>query len=322
MACFLSALVDRNAVVNLPEYIPLRQGTVKENQVTIDTKNRHGGILGVTSNQDTFSFGIRFKDAQIINLLEDEQIGAYRTFLMTDLDGNLYSGCNSLEFVPTYKENEWFYNNIWKNDSDVSGNVINFKNFINPNKWVSFYGQYYFIAKSLEKRLVEQIQYMNNLISEMQKQGVKFSLKTGRGKYWQDISHNYGHFKSEKIWEFESDVYYPENDSQYPTLEFNKQNLEALNKRVKSLTKSLAKIRYHLRTVEYAFANKHRHLQNGDQIFVKPSWIDADWELNYRDKGKKSYWNRLKLIQPGVGEKSVSIKFSWVQRTEKVRDRS
>ena len=323
MVSFISALGERNAVINLPDYNARRPETVKENQVSISKDNRHGKLLGTTSNQNTFSFGVRFKDAQVANLLEDEEIGAYRTFLLTDLNGELYEGYDGIEFFPTYEENKWFYEKgIWTDDPNVDGNIIHFKHFVAPQKWLSFYGQHYFIAKALENRLVEQIQYMKEHMAQIQEYGVKFPLKTGRGQYWKDTSHPYGHFDYKKVWEFEAEVDYPDNDSVYPTVAFTQGNLVGINIRVKQLSKSLSKIRYHVRCVELAFANKHNDLDipsGTPKSFLMPGWIDADWEVNYKQKGKRKMWQRMKLMQPGVGELSVALRFRWIQRKEKIR---
>jgi len=323
MASFIAALGERNAVINLPDYNARRPETVKENQVSISKDNRHGKLLGTTSNQQTFSFGIRFKDAQVINLLEDEEVGAYRTFLMTDLHGDLYEGYDGIEFIPTYEENEWFYKKgIWTDDPNVEGNIIHFKNFVSPQKWLSFYGKHYFLIKALENRVAEQIQYMKGVMTEIQESGVKFPLKTGRGQYWKDKAHPYGHFDEEMVWEFEAEIDYPDNDSVYPTVEFTQANLVGINKRIKSLNKSLSKIRYNIRCVELAFANKHNDFDITSCVptsFMQPGWIDAVWEYGYKQKGKRKKWNRLKLMQPGVGELSVALRFRWAQKKEKVR---
>jgi hypothetical protein len=322
MASFLDALSKRNAVINLPEYNALRPESIKENQVSISKENRHGKLLGVTSNQETFSYGVRFKDAQTVNLLEDDEVGAYRTFLMTNFGGDLYEGYNTLEFVPTYSENKWFYEKgIWRDDPNVKDNSINFKHFVTPNKWLSFYGQHYFIIKALEIRLVEQIKYMKDLSKDMVESGIKYPVTTGRGQYYKDKAHSYGHFDKKTVWCFESEIDYPDNDSTYPTPEYNQTVLVGVKKRTKQLTKQLAKIRYYIRNTELAFANKHGMI-NGKDIPIKfhtPAWIDSEWQTDYRLKGKQKRWNRLKLMQPAVGELSVSLKFRWSKKTQKIR---
>jgi hypothetical protein len=171
-------------------------------------------------------------------------------------------------------------------------------------------------------RLVDQLKYMREVSQDMVDSGIKYAVTTGRGQYWKDTSHHYGQFDHEMIWCFEAEIDFPDNGSKYPVPEYNQAILMAMKKRIKQLTKSLAHIRYYIRNVELAFANKHRSI-NDDGMpkqFFFPAWIkNSKWQMGYKQKGKRKLWQRLKLVQPGVGELSVSLRFRWYEKKRKVR---
>ena len=103
------------------------------------------------------------------NVIGTDKVGDYRTFSLTDYDGSWYPGWDIIEFVPTLNENKFITeNSLW------SGNKIMFKNFVHPNRWTSFFGQYYVISKLMIERLAEESKYLNAEIKAMQKEGIKF----------------------------------------------------------------------------------------------------------------------------------------------------
>lgn len=59
LACFLFELANRKAVINLPEYHSFRPRSVKEGQVLTSKENRHGQLLGLNANKETFNFSDR-----------------------------------------------------------------------------------------------------------------------------------------------------------------------------------------------------------------------------------------------------------------------
>ena len=107
LVVFLFALSDRGAVINLPEYKSIRQGTVTEGVSVVSNLNRHGKLLNVQANQETFVFSIKVFDA---NVTTTDTVGDYRTFALTDFDGTWHKGWKSLSFLPNAKENEFLNN--------------------------------------------------------------------------------------------------------------------------------------------------------------------------------------------------------------------
>ena len=109
LSCFLYELAERGAVINIPHYKNMRATTKKEGQAIISQDNRHGQVLGLVSNKDVFSFSLRIKD---MNVMTTNNVGDYRNFSITDLDGDWYPGWGNLEFIPTAKENKFIFENI------------------------------------------------------------------------------------------------------------------------------------------------------------------------------------------------------------------
>ena len=310
LACFIYSLSDRGASINLPEYKSMRKRTIKEGQVLTSKENRHGNIIGVTSNKNTFTFSVRIKD---MNVMKTDSFGDYRNFALTDIDGNWYEGWKKLQFLPTADENKFITENkLW------TGNEVIFKNFIHPNRWTSFYGQYYFITKCLIERLREETKYYNNCIKRMLDEGIKYPSSSGEGDKKEE--REYGDSKSIKIRSFQVEVDIPENETKYPEYISNEKNLLSLTKLARTYRyKVIPKLSFPVRATELAF---YKYGKNNDQIERFPSWLkDVKWERNYKESSRaKKLWDRLVLFQPKVGEKGVSIRKRLYEKTEYVSE--
>ena len=150
LSCFLAALVDRGAVINLPRYENRRPRNLRDNEWIVSAGNRHGKLLGLTPNKNVFSFSVRMLDANVVKTggKDGDQVGAYRNFMVVDLDGHFYDGWRTIEFAPSYKENAFLSEKgLW------TGNKIVFDRFVHPNRWVSFFGQPYVLTKLLLARI-------------------------------------------------------------------------------------------------------------------------------------------------------------------------
>jgi hypothetical protein len=110
LACFLSALVDRKAVINLPKYEAKRAKTIREGERVLSASNRHGQVQGLTANKEVFSFSVRILDQNVIQAgTEDtpDTVGAFRNFMLVDIDGEWHDGWKTIEFMPSAKENDF-----------------------------------------------------------------------------------------------------------------------------------------------------------------------------------------------------------------------
>ena len=69
-------------------------------------------------------------------------------------------------------------------------------------------------------------------------------------------------------------------------------------------------LRFMTRVTEYA------HYINPERM---PAWIkNVTWEDGFREPGKRTDWQRMKLFQPEVGKHSVSILKRTYQKADQV----
>jgi len=227
------------------------------------------------------------------NVIGGDKVGVYRTFSLTDYDGTWYPGWQRIEFVPTLNENKFITENkLW------SGNRIVFSNFAHPNRWTSFFGQYYVISKLMIERITEEAKYLNSEVKAMVKEGIEFP--SGRGP----VTHEYGEAgetKSVSFNAFESKIYIPDLGlkGEFLKVEHNQKKLVEIYEKRKNLNRVKEGLTFMTRATEYA------HFIAQDRM---PAWIqNAEWEDGFVEPGKRTKWSRLKLFQPKVGEHSVSI---------------
>jgi len=303
LATFMYALADRGAVVVLPEYETMRAASKKEGQRVISDKNRHGKITGLTSNRNTFSFGIRIFDQ---NVITTDDVGDFRTFLITGLDGELYDGWKRIEFMPSAKENSFLNDNkLWQ------GQSVKFDRFVNPEKWISFYGKYYFISKLLVMRMVAERNHLDAERKRLIAGGATYPPKYAEEhKFFPKQTKDSG--VSVKVSCLEVDLDVPEPNSGFVPYSISNDNLVAADVKYKQLGKARETLQFITRSVELAVN------QMGFDHF--PRWLqDVKWE-DYTAKGKRTMWNRLVLFQPGVGERAVSIRQRTWEKSEKVNE--
>jgi hypothetical protein len=305
LACFLYELAGRGAVINIPVYKGFRQKKFKEGQVLTSKENRHGSIISLNSNRNNFTFSVKIKDA---NIMSSDSIGDYRNFAITDFAGDWYDGWKTIQFLPDLNENKFMTENkLW------SGNSIVFKDFIHPNRWTSFFGQYYFITKFLISRLTEERKYLNIIKKKMVEMGVVFPVTEGevvppKSYVNEDIDKG----KQIKVDSFNVEVDFPKTDNDFIEYDFNSNNLLKVDRLWKKYGKDVAKLQFMTRATEYA------HFKHHDRF---PGWVkNTKWESGYKLKRKRIQWDRLVLFQPGVGEQAVAIRKRSFQKAERVRE--
>jgi len=290
LATFLFALSGRGAVINIPTYKAMRQVRVREGQQLTSKYNRHGEVIAVQSNQDFFSFSLKMIDQNVIG---EDKVGDFRTFSLTDFDGDWYDGWKTIEFSPTLKENRFITENkLW------TGHKIIFKNFIHPNRWTSFFGHHYVIAKILIDRLTEEASHLGVEVNKMIEAGIKFPSGKGPKAYEYPVK---GETKSMSFPKFEAKVFIPENQfsGKFTTYKPNTINLVGAYNKKKRLLKAKKLLQFNTRAAEYA------HFKRQDLL---PAWIkNEDWEPGFRIPGGRIEWMRLKLFQPEVGQHSIAI---------------
>ena len=292
LASFLAALAERHAVINLPVYRGRRPRTVTEGERIVSKSNRHGNVLGLTSNQNVFSFGVTIKDA---NVVRAEEVGAPRTFMVVDIDGTWHDGWKTIEFSPTAKENNFLTENkLW------TGNRVVFENFTHPNRWTSFYGQYYFLTKAVIARLEEETSFYRTEHKRLNALG--FALPT---KEYVGGRTERGPSDTEEVAAFACEIDAPWCGNFVP-LKDSLGALETSTARVKYLQYTvLPVLRFATRATEHAFygQGKRKHLH------TFPAWIQgATWDAHYVAPGKQIVWNRLVLAQLWPGQTGYALR--------------
>lgn len=308
LACFLYALVDRKAVIKLPHYNNMRPRTIKEGEVLSSRENRHGQILSLVSNKETFVFSVQIKD---MNVMTTDHVGELRNFAITNFSGEWYKGWDRLEFIPTESENDFILKNkLW------SDNAIVFKNFVSPNRWTSFYGQYYFITKALINRLQEESSFLRVIVKDTpfvpRSTGMSESFSHSYGPSNGSVTKMKGKKIPVKAFEVELDLPEPSGDWTEidPVTKLTEQKAHDIHDRLKMYRTVISKLQFMIRCTELSL---HRR---GDQAL--PGWINAEWQRDYTQPGKRKKWDRLILFQPKVGEVGVSIRKRIWDKTEEV----
>jgi hypothetical protein len=307
LACFLFALAERGAVINIPKYTSRRPKQVTAGEVVVSADNRHGKILGVLANKENFSFSIRIMDA---NVMTTDSVGNFRNFMLVDVDGTWYDGWKSIEFVPSAKENDFLTNNsLW------SGHSVVFKNFIHPNRWVSFYGQHYYATKVLIERLTEEAKHLKDVAGNMRARGVVIGGSGGEKKEWPQKT-VVGAQKSIKVQTMEAEVEFPEIQGTYKidlpgwTYSNDSELLKGIEDRARTLTYSIIpKLRFATRATEFAF------MQNSENGLKMPSWIEGTrWDRTFVQPGKKKIWSRMTFA------KGIAVRYRLFEKSEIVAD--
>ncbi|UCD03714.1 MAG: hypothetical protein JSW73_04200 [Candidatus Woesearchaeota archaeon] len=287
LATIMSALADRNAVINIPEYTGRRAKTHKEDEWVVSPENRHGNITGVAANKDVFSFSVRIFDQNVVNRKTNET-GAYRNFLLTDLNGDMYNGWSTIEFSPTAKENDFL-----KDKELYTGNSIVVKNFVHPNAWCAFYGAPYIKSKALEQRLTQEAQHYRMAAKNLKDIGVRAVDEDVRYdvKKVADIYKEPG--RKIKVPTFKAELDVPAYTGEFPGVDANAEGLAYAQNRASTLSYSIIpKLRFRNRAVELAF-NKYG---NGNNGLNKPGWNVPEWESGYKlGPRAKNTWNRLDI---------------------------
>lgn len=316
MVAFLYSLIDREAIINIPEYKSMRANKVKKGQFLTSNENRHGKLIGVFGNQNTFSFGLRIIDLNVVGQREGEEyVGDYRNFNVTNFDGKWYDGWKTIQFMPSASENKFLTeNDQW---DPLKDSTITFKNFVHPNRWTSYYGQYYFLTKMLINRITEQSKNYNSQIKRMLNNGIEFPKKDGV------VSESHQQQKTDKgekikIKSFQTEIDVPDNETEFPVFNDTQENLIYLNRKRNELTyKIKPKLTFMARATELAFFS-YGIDKDGNEKF--PKWLkNVNWERDYKVNPKsRTYWDRLVLFQPGVGQKGVSLRKRVYEKSEEI----
>jgi len=304
LSTFLYALWDRGAAINIPTYKGWRPKSITEGQMVTSSANRHGKITGLVSNADLFSFNVRIQDA---NVMTTDSVGAPRAFALTDPSGDWYEGWRSIQFMPSAKENQWLTEaKVWDNHKIV------FDHFVNPARWISFFGQYYFITKSMIARLKDEKAHLTRVKKRMETNGISLP-ETSRDEFPEYGKTENEEGKSVKFKSLEVEIDLPDPTGEYRDYPDTQECLIEVYSRLRAIRMGQEKLSFSARTVEYAIYSQ-------DRFDTFPVWIkNVNWEEGFKvGPRSRTEWRRLKLVQPGVAQRSVAIRYRIKEKSEMV----
>lgn len=319
LCTFMMSLASRKAVINLPIYNSRRPSIYDSNSTRVISKeNRHGKLTGMVANSSLFSFSARILDNNVVVTNEDgsEECGEFRNFMITDFDGSWYSGWESFEWSPSSKENEFLNNNkLW------TENTVVFKNFVAPQRWISLYGQHYFILKAAIQRITEECQFLEAQKKSMLHSGINWPASSDsrpqEGSFTRKEDAESTESKIEVIaYLFDVDV--PDRTGEYFSPSYSVDNLVKCYETRKYLTYTVKpQLQFIARCIELAWVNQMN--KEGTPNFF-PAWIqNCKWEER---KEKRTVWTRLILGQESVGELGFAIKYRTKKQIESVSSKS
>lgn len=356
LACFLSALADREAIIDLPTYENRRPSTKREGERVVSKDHRHGKVMGLVSNKEVFSFSVKISDLNVVfnsteclkcdgkgqvhapdlgtNVTcdrcngskqeraasgEGETAGAPRNFMLVDLNGTWHEGWKKIVFSPKRKENDFLESKgLW------TGNTVYFENFVHPNRWVSFYGSWYLLTKLLVERYRAEAAFCGTEVKRLLAAGQKFPESgPGAEREW-GKSEVVGPSVTEMVPAFEAeiDAEVPRSFFPYP---ISLVGLVAAKARMNLLRyEATPGLSFHVRATELAFCNKAGSFAwlpgvTGRQHQAEPfpSWISgAAWEHDY--KIKRTVWNRLVLGRHAPFVAGMALRYRVYEKSEKV----
>lgn len=305
LACYMAAIAEHRGTIVLPEYRTRRAATKTAGEVIISKDNRHGRVIGLTSNADVFSFNVLIEDA---NVMTADSVGKPRNFMLQDLDGTWHDGWKVIRVMPSTPEEKRLF--------EGTNGQVSFKYFVHPNRWTSFYGRAYLLAKVAEKRLEDQDRFLK---SEAKR--IRDALNIVP-EPWPKTT-KVGDETSVKVEAFNAEVdgvVFTGDFEGYPTDQPGLSEISNLRHRVGELLRTL---RFHIRATEFAFYSQSFKPSVGDSPLAwlagggfeleQPSWARTRWNCGYKESAKaRNHWARREC------EAGLSIRFRVWEKTEKV----
>lgn len=281
MACFMAVLAERGAVINIPVYGRARPKTVREGEYAVSERHRHGKVISLNAHQKTFSFSVRIMDMNVlITYKAEDDVGAYRNFMLVHVDGKWHKGWRSIEFVPTAKENDFLF-------GLSQGDTITFEYFVHPNRWVAFYGHYYILTKVLIERLYAEAEHYRDESERLLGLGIK--LPPGVLKEWPEQIRETG--KEIKVKAFEAVVDTPDFVGKFRRVPESAKGLrKAVEARKRLIYTTIPMLRFAVRATELAF---FLHGKDGESM---PPRFCIRWQRNWREGPRhKKLWSRWEI---------------------------
>ena len=175
---------------------------------------------------------------------------------------------------------------------------------MNPNRWICFFGQYYFMTKAMISRLADEKKHLDAIKKRMLANGIQLpdDMKSDFTKY--DSSSTKGDSVSIRIESIEVQVDVPDYETVFVEYEDSVENLIYVWDRLKKIRAAQEKFSYSVRCIEYAIYSQNR-------FDAFPVWIkNVKWEEDFKDSPRaRTLWRRLKIQQPAAFERSIAIRY-------------
>jgi len=305
LACYMAAIAEHRGTIVLPEYRTRRAATKTAGEVIISKDNRHGRVIGLTSNADVFSFNVLIEDA---NVMTADSVGKPRNFMLQDLDGTWHDGWKVIRVMPSTPEEKRLF--------EGTNGQVSFKYFVHPNRWTSFYGRAYLLAKVAEKRLEDQDRFLKSEAAR-----IRDSLSIAPTAWAKTTK--VGDETSIKVEAFNAEVDGAEFTGNYSEYSTDTAGLAAIANLRHRVGELLRQLRFHIRATEFAFYSQSfkpavgcgatRYLVSGGVNLEQPSWAKGGWTCGYKESVKaRNHWARKAC------ESGLSLRFRVWEKTEKV----
>lgn len=287
---WLMGMARRGAVIQIPDYKnfrPLQRSPLERHL----TESRFGPIVRLVSSEKGHSFSIRIFDhsLKVIDEHGRESIGGYRNYMVVDPSGKLYDGWKSISWDPNPAEQEFLQNNRL-----MQANTVVFNTAVHPNRWQSVFGSGFFLLKVLLKRVKEEKKFYADEVDRLLAMGIRFPISqsgsSGSTNYGRQPERpKLGNSSSVTFTHLQMVLEMPDLDGTYRPVPETPEGLEYAEKRASALRKM------HTDAQFVAEADVLAYNQYGRGRIAHWMGDDAYWETGYRQKGKRTKWNRLRV---------------------------
>jgi len=289
---WLMGMARRKAVIRIPHYENFRPSVHNPLEMHV-TEERFGQITGLVSSQDGHSFSVRMRDVSVKAKHPStgyETMGAFRSYMVVDPNGDLYDGWKAIEWWPNELEQE-----VLKSRRQlISGNTLYFDTAVHNNRWISIFGAGYLLLKVCLVRIKDEKKFYSDEVKRLLARGIEFPkrARTGATAYDTDEYATERHTDagvSVLFSHLEAKLQMPELTGTFRPVADSTDGLIEADRRVKELRRMQTEASVVVRADELAY----KQYGNG-RI---PAWMGtgAMWQAGYVEPGKRIKWNRLSL---------------------------
>ncbi len=279
----LVPLYLRHAVIEIPEYENRRQTRVCETERKIGTQS-FGNIVGLVSHKKAFSFSVRIVDRTIVAknpVLNLETCGAYRNYMIVDVNGDWYSSWQQISWDTLPKEREFF-----EKIGILKDGKVGFFHYVHPNRRQSIYGAPYLLLKLLAKRLHDEQEFYRGEVRRLTALGITVcTTHSIRGK-----TVAVGPKKKIEVSSMEIALDTQGFRGEYTSVPQTNAGMQFAHDRVRRLRYTLIPlVQFVTRADEAAYFLHGEHNQ-----YIAPWMQECVWEKDWKaSKRSKKVWNRM-----------------------------